>query len=141
MDHWWLLITHYDYARTAVTLQIFGNCATKLLQLILSPPKLDALIAPKSSAQGADECLNFQISRRQPMVRLRPRRTHRALDHIEPAHVAGIGITPLGKVADIPRAPRKARVQEICIQRKNHARILQLVLRLDWLAESHFRAF
>src|SRR5206468_299587 len=42
------------------------------------------------------------------MIRLSSRRTRRALDHIQPTHLAGIGITPLGEIARIACLTRKS---------------------------------
>ena len=75
------------------------------------------------------------------MIRLRPGRTRRALDHIKPAHLPGVGVAPLGKVPDVFRRAREARVQEVGVERENYVRILQLVLRLHRLTERQLRAF
>ena len=75
------------------------------------------------------------------MVRLRAGRTRRALDHIQPVHLAGIGIAPLGEIPRVAREAGEARVQEIGVERENYVRIFQVVLRLHRLAERQLRAF
>ncbi len=43
------------------------------------------------------------------MIRLRPGRTRRALDHVKPAHAARIGVAPFGKVSRVAREARESR--------------------------------
>ena len=75
------------------------------------------------------------------MIRFRAGRAHRALNYVQPAHIACVGIAALGEIADVSRGTWKSRVKEISIERNNYVRVLQLVLRLDRLAESHLCAF
>ena len=42
------------------------------------------------------------------MVRLRSRRARSALDHVQPAHLLGIGIAALGEITRITRHARKS---------------------------------
>ena len=71
------------------------------------------------------------------MVRLCARRTGRALDHIQPIHIAGIGIAPLGKIAGVAGEARKSRVEKVGVERENYVRVFQLVLSFHRLPECH----
>src|SRR5271168_5517743 len=75
-----------------------------------------------------------------PMIRLSPGRRRRALDHIQPVHVA-IGIAALGEVADVADIPRKTRIQEVGVERDDYVGLLKIVARLDGLSEGQLRAF
>src|SRR5437016_13915500 len=68
-------------------------------------------------------------------------RTRRAFDHIESPHVARIGVAPFGKISRIAREAGESRIKEIGVERENHVRILQLVLRLYRLPKRQLRAF
>ena len=74
------------------------------------------------------------------MIRLRSSRRHRALDHVQSAHLPRIGIAPFRKITCVAREARKSRVKKISVQREDHVCGVEVVDRLDWLAESHLRA-
>ena len=74
------------------------------------------------------------------MIRLSSRRTRRALDHIQPTHLAGIGITLLGEIARIACLTRKSGGEKVGVQRDDHIGTIELVNRLDRLAEGHLRS-
>ena len=74
------------------------------------------------------------------MIRLRPRRRRRALDHVQPVHVA-VGIAALGEVADVADISRKTRIQKVGVERDDYVGLFKIVARLDRLAEGQLRAF
>ncbi len=76
----------------------------------------------------------------QPMVRLRSRRSRRALDRIEAAHVAGVRIAALGEIARVTRHSRESGIEKIGVERNDHVRGVELVSGLNRLAEGHLRA-
>jgi hypothetical protein len=77
---------------------------------------------------------------RPPVIRLRSRRRRRALDHIQPVHLA-VGIAALGEVADVADISRKTRIQEVGVERDDYIGLFKIVARLDRLAEGQLRAF
>src|SRR6185312_3997434 len=74
------------------------------------------------------------------MVRLRPGICWRALDGIKPAHVAGVWIATLGKIACVARHSREARIQEIRVERDDYVSRVELVSSLNRLPKRHLRA-
>src|SRR5215467_1037576 len=75
------------------------------------------------------------------MIRLRPRRGHRALDDVQPAHLAGIGIAAFGEIARITRLAGEPSQEEIRIQREYYVGSIELVNGLNRLAQGHPRTF
>src|SRR5258708_39802608 len=74
------------------------------------------------------------------MVRLHARRTRRALDHVQPGHLLRVRVATLGKIAGIARHAGISGIEKISVQRDDNVCSVELVLRLDRLAESHLRA-
>ena len=74
------------------------------------------------------------------MVRLHPRRTRRALDHVQPVHVC-VRIAPRGEIAGVPRRAGEPGVKKISVERNDDVRLRQVVTRLDGLSEGLLRAF
>ena len=75
------------------------------------------------------------------MIRFRSGRTRRALDHIQPAHLARIRIAAFGEVAGIASKARESCVEEIGIERKDYVCFREVVARLHRLPECQLRAF
>ena len=84
---------------------------------------------------------NLSSPHRQPMVRPRASRTWRALDYVQPAHLAGVGIAPLGEISDVTREAGESRVQKIGVERNDYVRFREVILRLHRLAEGQLCAF
>ncbi len=74
------------------------------------------------------------------MIRLHPGRSRRALDHVQPVHVA-VGIAALGEIADVARVAGKSGVEKISVERNDDVGLRKVVARLDRLAEGQLRAF
>src|SRR5581483_7494383 len=77
----------------------------------------------------------------QPMVRLCPGIRQRALDRVEPAHVARIGIAARGEIARIACHAGESSVEEIRVERNDYISRVELVRRLNRLTEGHTRTF
>src|SRR5438874_12554719 len=72
------------------------------------------------NAQGRSKethkLVELRSAQRQPVIRLRSRRGHRALDHVQPVHLA-VRIAALGEIADVADISRKTRIQKVGVER------------------------
>ena len=119
------------HALAGARLQI-GSHALQILRLMIGP----AISA--RAARANRPCQRLRTRRhlarlhRQPMLRLEPRRRGHALDHVQPVHLLRALELPLLRV--IPRQLVESRerraAQKIRIQRHNHVRLIQPVLRV-----------
>src|SRR6202050_5636814 len=95
-------------------------------------------IFTRASAQRIQQSMREDLDRtrphRQPMIRLRSRRRRRTLDHVQPVHVA-IGITALGKVANVADVAGESGVEKIRVERDNYIGLSEIVARLNRLAK------
>ena len=132
------MIADYHCTRFPVLFQVLCKCPREIL---VGGVARASLCYVQSHCQHAGERFDVGRAQGKSTICLRAGRTGRALDHVQPAHIASIRIAPLGEVADVSRRTRKSRVQEIGIERNNYVGILQPVLRFNWLAEGHPRAF
>src|ERR1051325_3794239 len=82
---------------------------------------------------------NFASAFRYAMIRLRPRRTHPALNHIQAAHLASFRIAPLGKITNIFRRTGESSREEVGIERQNHISLREVIPRLNRLTKRQLR--
>ena len=105
VDDRWLMVSWHYNAGTAMLCEISGERDGKFDRALAKGYKR----IPASRARRKQELnkgFDFDRLDCQPMVRLRPGRAWRALNHIKPTHLLGIRIAPL---REIPRIPRRAR--------------------------------
>src|SRR5437016_4767780 len=92
-----------------------------------------------SRSQRAGKPFDFDCPQRQAVVCLGSGGSRRALDRVEPVHVA-IGIAAHRKITRVTSESRKPCIQEISVQREDYVGTLQLVLRFHRLTVGHLRA-
>ncbi len=146
VDSGWLVIAGNNDARPRMVSDVLAKGLEESSPLFTGTIAAQVFRLPSRNFKqllGNSRCEVFDIDgfHRQPMVRLCTRRTRRALDHVKPAHVAGIGIAPLRKISRVAREAGESRVEEIAVERENYVRVFQLVLRLHRLPERQLRAF
>ena len=105
----------------------FSDPSTARPETCLAPTRSipGSHVAAERHVQSSRKRLDLRRPHRQPMIRFRSCRTRRAFDHIQPAHLAGIRIAPLGEVPRVAREARESRIEEIGIERKNYIRIFE----------------
>ena len=130
-----LVVANNNYSSATVIHQVSVSRHGKITRVMYGA------VLPLSSL--THQLRNFENLRRthgQAMIRLHPRRTRRALNHVQPAHLS-IGIAPAGEIADVARVAGEAGIQKVGVERDNHVGLREVVARLDGLAEGELRAF
>src|SRR5580700_6276442 len=74
------------------------------------------------------------------MIRLRSRCTRRALDYVEPIHVA-VGVAAAREIADVARMAGESGGEEVGGERDDDVGLREVVARFDGLSEGHLGAF
>src|SRR2546428_5465717 len=128
VNNWRLVVTRNNSACTPVRSEICYE------------PSRIGTVRRQVKSQCTRKGLNLRCWPRLSMICLSSRRTRRALDHIQPTHLAGIGITPLGEIARIARLAREYGGEKVGDQRADQIGRDELINRPGRLAEGHIVA-
>ena len=138
VHHRRLRLARQHEAAPAMRLQIFRHAADKFcVARFAASARADAHRRGHRARQSFDR----RSLQRHAMVRLAAGGGEHALRHIQPAHRALGDFASLGKRTRIAQKTRiAAAAQKIRVQREDHIRIFELVLRLQDFAKGHLRA-
>ena len=125
-------------AGASMSLKVISKLGEELSNLWSYSP---GILNTESGREGASKGLNLAGWTRPTMIRLRSRRTWRALDDVQTAHVAAVGIAAAGEVADVAGIAGESGVEKVSVERDDDVGFREIVARLDGLSESELRAF
>ncbi len=131
----------HNQARAAMLLQIPGDHIRPSAGLVGHRDGRSGGAGHERDDQRARKRFNLRRAKRQAMIGARPGNRWRALDRVQSADRRGIlsDVATGRELTGVAEAARH-RAQEIAIERHDHVRVVDVISRLDVLAESEARA-